>query len=414
MFILTNNIKAEGYGVFTMLVLAMTLIMLVVDLVAGSPLIYFTSRKNTKSLIVTSWIWTFLSIAFFIFVGYFLLLFPSFRTLIIPDGYDWYIIIFAFLNAICYINFNILMGKEMIKEFNISFMVHIVTVVLMLCFFVFGMDIISVHAYLYAVYIAYLFAFVLSGFYLWPHLGKYEGIHIRSDIKDLIRYGAFGQMANTIQMTNKRLSFYIIRDIFGFSSVGVYNSGTQLTEGLRLIGTSISMVQFSRISNTDDKEYAKKLSLTLLKLTILITASALLVMVLIPSTVFTWALGEDFEFVKPVIVSLSPGVLALSASMIFSHYFSGTGRPKYNTWASAIGAVFTLSLVFVLIPAYGYMGAGIATSIAYTSSCIYQFFIFRKLSGASMSEFMISKEDSLLFKEIMLIIYKKIRKTDKN
>ncbi len=393
MIMLTNNIGADGFGIYTLLVLSMSLIMLFVDLVAGSGLIYFTSRRNIVSLLATSYVWLILTLLFFIGIGYLLNFTPNFKAFFIPEGFEIQILIFTFLNGINYINFNILMGKEKIKEFNISFTIHIISVVVFLSFFLFVIKEKTAYAYLGAVYSAYGISFLVSLYYMLPMVDFQKPIHILSDIKHIIAFGFYGQGANAIQLTNKRLNHIIIGKLLGVGSLGIYSSGVQLTEGLRLIGISISMVQFSRISNTDDKEYACRLSIQLLKFTVITTALALFCIIIIPEHTFTWILGNDFVGVKPIILSLSIGVLSLAASMIFSHYFSGIGKPHYNMWATGIGATFTIFLSFMLIPKYGFVGAGITTSLAYTTALIYQVIIFTKITQTKLTAFIPQKQD---------------------
>ncbi|MBI9032936.1 MAG: polysaccharide biosynthesis C-terminal domain-containing protein [Bacteroidales bacterium] len=94
--------------------------------------------------------------------------------------------------------------------------------------------------------------------------------------------------------------------------------------------------------------------------------------------------------------------------MILSHYFSGMGMPKYNMWSSAFGAIFTFALIFYLIPNYGYVGAGITTSAAYSVSFIYQLFIFIKKSDAKAYEFFLTRKDINEFcSEIRFLIVRK-------
>jgi O-antigen/teichoic acid export membrane protein len=103
--------------------------------------------------------------------------------------------------------------------------------------------------------------------------------------------------------------------------------------------------------------------------------------------------SEDFTEVKPIIIALSPGVVALAANNILSHYFSGLGNPKVNMWANLVGLVFTIVLAFTLIPAFGYMGAAITASVSYISSVIYQYFVFKKETRTRFTDWIPVKKD---------------------
>jgi len=212
-------------------------------------------------------------------------------------------------------------------------------------------------------------------------------------MRKILKYGLPTQSAVMLHIGNKRLSFYFIRIFAGLSPLGIYSAAVQLTEGLRLIGQSISLVQYSTISNSRDKEYARVLSIRLMKFTLILTLLALLVLLVIPESVYDLAFSRDFTVIKTVVLILSPGVLALAANTIFSHYFSGVGQPAVNLHANVVGFVFTLVFAFLLIPPYGYLGAAATASVNYLASVVYQYIIFKRQTRTRFSEWVLQKED---------------------
>jgi O-antigen/teichoic acid export membrane protein len=160
--------------------------------------------------------------------------------------------------------------------------------------------------------------------------------------------------------------------------VGVYTSGTQVSEATKLIGNSIALVQFSSISNMDDRKKAADLTVTFLKLAVILTALCMVVICLIPKSIYAWIFTEEFAEIKDVLVCLSPGMVFMAANMIFSHYFSGVNLPKHNLYGSLVGLVVTIASIFILIPKYGIIGAGASVSLTYLATIIYQWRIFKK------------------------------------
>jgi len=222
----------------------------------------------------------------------------------------------------------------------------------------------------------------------------------------MFSFGSMSQLANLLQVLNRRFSFYFIKPMLGRAPLGIYNAGTQVSEGLKIIGQSISLVQFSVISNkVGEDEYNKHLTLTLLKFTVIITFLALIVLLVLPENFYTMIFGEGFGEIKTVIICLAPGILAMASSMIFSHYFSGTGRP--NMIASLIGFIATLIAIYPLVKYYGYIGAGLMTSFAFIVGAIYQFIIFKKLTSAGIKDFMIGSDDFRLARNILTTFVKK-------
>jgi len=397
LWVTTNYLGKEGVGTISLIILDIAIILLLNDFIGGSALVYFTPRKNISELLIISYIWAFIVVI--IFFGLFRLLsfFPVIYNTVIPSGFEYHILVVGLLNILSFINLNILVGKENIKMYNTIFLIQIITLFLSLVFFIFIIQKVEVISYVYSMYISQSISFILGVFCLKKYFKFQNQNHIFSLIKEILKYGSMTQFANIIHLTNKRFSFYIIKSFIGVGSLGIYSAGVQLSEGLRLIGQSISIVQFARISNTTDMDYAKRLTLQLLKFTVIVTAFCMLILLIIPTDVFEYIFSKDFGDIRPVMFSLSVGVVAIAASMIFSHYFSGTGKPKFNAISSGVGLIFTLVFAFILIPKYGIIGAGITATLAYSASAIYQFFIFIRITKVKLSEFLINKNDILFF-----------------
>jgi len=394
LLLITNKIGSEGFGVIALIMVDITIIQMLVDLVAGSALIYFSSRTNAGQLLFPAYLWT--AFIIFFFFGLSLLtraLFPVLHATIIPAGYNIHIMALALLNALMITHYNLLIGRERIKTYNIIFTLQIL---MMLGAFLTGIFIIKDHSplsYVHALYAAYATGALLAFVVVLKKSGKLQLKGWPQVLRQVVHFGFISFIANILNVGNKRISFYVLRYFTSLSVLGIYNAGVQLTEGLRIIGQSISLVQFSTISNTQDLEYAKTLTIRLMKFTLALTLSALVILLVIPEDLYSMIFGKDFTDVKPIIIALSPGVMALAANNIFSHYFSGLGNPKVNMWANLVGLVFTIILAFTLIPAFGYIGAATAASASYLSSVIYQYFIFKKATNTRISDWIPVKKD---------------------
>lgn len=403
LLLITNEIGSEGLGTIGLILLDIAIIQLVVDLIGGSPIIYFASRTNVSKLVLPAYLWIIIVTAlFFFFSKALMLFFPVAYETAIPAGYEIQIMSLAVLNALMLIHYNLLIGKGKIKQYNIIFTIQITTLLLafLLQLYVFGN--LEVTSFLNALYLAYGTGAAL-GFILMVRSEKdwiMKGWQ-KTSVK-VLRYGFITQIANLLNIGNKRFSYYFIKYFTSMSALGIFTAGVQLTEGLRVIGQSISLVQFSAISNSKDKNYARILTIKLMKFSVLLTMSAVIVLIALPENFYIWVFSKEFEGVKMVIIALSPGVIALAANNIFSHYFSGLGNPKINLWSNVIGFIFTIGLAVVLIPAFGITGAAITTSASYISSVVYQYLIFFKHTQTRFSDWMPRKSDFHDFKRIVV------------
>lgn len=402
LLLLTNKIGSEGLGTIGLILLDITIIQLVIDLVAGSAVIYFASRTNTGQLLIPAYTWIALVLILFYFIGKTIgFLFPEFYTNTIPPGHEMDILGLALLNGMMLTHYNFLIGKEKIRTYNIIFTIQITMLLITFLTILFIKNDQSINAYLTGLYFAYGTGSFLGFIALVRMTEAWEIEGWRRVFAKVVRFGIVTQIANILNIGNKRLSYYFVSFFKGLTPLGIFTAGIQLTEGLRLIGQSISLVQFSTISNTSEVEYARTLTIRLMKFSVILTLLAVFILVALPESTYTWLFSKDFSGVKPVIVALGPGVVALAANNIFSHYFSGLGNPKVNLWSNVVGMVFTISLAVLLIPVYGILGAAITTSASYISSVIYQYFVFVRQTGTRFSEWIPAKQDIADFKRIV-------------
>lgn len=396
LWIAANELGKEAWGIAGIILLDISLILLLVDLMS-STLVYFTPRRNPTSLMIVAYAWTMLVTLLTALIFGMLSLFPPLLNSLVPEGYALHILILVVINSLNSIHMGILLGQGKIAAFNSLFSLQFSLMLSAMAFFVYVMGIRNEQAFVFALYVSYSVPALVSLFIINPRLSMSRFVEFRPLLNEMLRFGSIMQLSGVLHLLNKRLSFFFLRAFSGYGAVGIYNSGVQLTEGLRLIGQSISLVQYSRISNSTDDDYSRRISIQLLKFSVLATTLAILVLLAVPRIVFERLLTKDFGDITFVILSLAPGVIALSANTIFSHYFSGMGKPKYNLNAALIGLGITIPLLLILIPLWGLTGAGISASIAYVATVVYQWLVFRKITRTKLHEILLTKTDITAF-----------------
>lgn len=399
LWLATNYLGSAAWGLSGIILLDISLILLVADM-AGNAIVYFTPRRKVSSLLVISMAWSVMVVIALGLIFIVLQSFPDFFSIIVPNGYAVHILVLVLIASFNGFIINILLGKGNILVFNSLFVVQMVAMLLAMSYFIFVLNQRDETAFVGALYVSYLITLLL-GIILIINVLRIDSDKEKATLKEMLHFGLMTQLSSITHLLNKRLGFYFIRNISGFGAVGVYHSGTQITEGLRIIGQSIALVQMSAISNSNDKQYAKTLTLQLLKLSVLLTFFGVLMIAFIPSSFFTRFFGKEFGDIKTVFIYLSPGVIALSANAIFSHFFSGTGIPKYNFYASIVGLLVIIPAVILLVPAFGIEGAAGATSLAYLAAVAYQWIVFQSRTQTKFRDLFLNHED-LKFVRLML------------
>lgn len=389
---------AEGYGTIVLLILGITFIQLVNNFVGGSALIYLVPRERVGHLFLLSYAWALIVAV----IGANLL----FLFKLIPPEFRHETMLLSLISSWASINMMIILGRERIKLYNILSVLQTLLIFCSILFFVFILKRNSIDYYIYALYIAYLSTFLISLISIRTDLIINDISTIGNSIKPILQYGGLIQLANIFQFFNYRLSYYFLEKFSGKSELGKFAIGVQLAEGIWILAKSVALVQYARLSNEpDNPEYAKNTTLIFLKLTVSGTLIMLAVLLALPQSVFTWIFGADFINIRSVILILSPGILALAACNILSHYFSGTGRPGFNTISSAIGFAVVIISGFILIPGLGIIGAGLATTLSHLSVFIYQAYWFKKISKSTFKEITFTASDlKKMVKELKAIL----------
>src|SRR5690606_33036864 len=105
---------------------------------------------------------------------------------------------------------------------------------------------------------------------------------------------------------------------------------------------SVSTVQYARVSNATDNHASLAISIRLGKLNYLVTTLGIGILLLIPNGLYGDLFGIEFMEIKSHLYFLSIGIIALSLSNAFSHYFAGIGKHSINTFSSIFGLILTI------------------------------------------------------------------------
>lgn len=389
---------AEGVGTIGLIVLGITIILMINNLIGGTTLVYLVPREDNFKLLFISYIWA----VIVIFLFWIILKLFAF----VPLEYAGHVLVLSLIFSFSNINLYVLLGKQRIRDYNIITTLQYILQVGAIILLFQVLKWCSVMIYVKTLYLSYGFTFISTSWLVLRNVKRTNLRGLNPVLKRVSRLGSFVQVANVIQMMNYRLSYYIIDFFVGRIGLGMFHFGNQLAEGTWVVGKSVAIVQYAGISNSNDREYAKRLTLRLMKLTFLASVMIIAFFLVLPDKVFLF-FGKDFSHTRQIMAFLSLGIVSNAVSMMFSHYFAGLGKPQINTIASSIGLVFTVGLGFWLIPEHGIIGAAITASFSYLSSLLFLVFMFIRRAKPRARDFMLSYSDFTMIKKEMTKLLKK-------
>lgn len=354
--LVSRYLGAEGRGEISLLLVTITVLLNFTYLFGGGTLVYLIPRTDVFQLFIPSYIWCFIVSL----CGYFLIL--SIKS--IPTYIAFHASILALLNGWFYINTTILLGKEEIGANNLLRLLHsFLTITFVIVFFLLFKKV-DISAYILSLYIAFSFCFLLSLLKIKKYF-VFSFTKFREHLIPLLKMGFLNQVGDVLLLLCLRLNFYILNKYSGEAALGVYSNATAITEAILLITGSITVVQYSKIANSKDKQYSLDLTFRLTRISILVCSILLIPLLLLPSGFFIFIFGADFKEIPLAIQALAPGILFYNIGLIISHYFEGTGKYKVKAISAMLGLIVMVISSLIILPSFGLIEAGIISSLSY-------------------------------------------------
>lgn len=360
--LISRELGAEIKGNHALFVVGVSIIHLFTNLFAGSSLGYLAPRFPLRFLMRMSGFWSLLSGGI---CGLILWLLG-----LLPEGMEWYIIGSGILFAVWNSYAAILLGRQQNTAYNILLLINPFLSVAFLSLLLFTIQP-NLYAFANGYAASQLITLVLA-FVILKRLPETLKDAVPYDWKKLFKHGIYIQLANITQFFNYRMLYYLIDEFFGRAFLGVYSNALALAESIWMVSKSISTVQFSRIVNSANDDEARSITAKYVPISALVSFVGIVVLLLIPGSFFSSLFGRDFSEVSGLMPWISPAILALSISTIYSHYFAGKGLNDINFYGSLINLLALLLVFFVSEPFLGKMAAPFSASLSFVAMTVYQ------------------------------------------
>jgi O-antigen/teichoic acid export membrane protein len=370
---------ADGRGYIGILGYAMTFLMIISDFVGGSSLITLIPKINLKSLLLPSYLWSFLVCS----IGYLFL--PFFDD--VPEELYPHIFALTFMLAIITVNYSVFIGKQLLQWRNwLAVLIVLGNLALITTMVkVYGSE--DVFVYVQGLYLGEGIAFLLSLVVIFSKFGKEFSKPFKWH-KDIFKLGFWSQLGHLTQFFNYRLSYIAILWVLSRPDLGLYATVFVLAESIWIFGNSIGTVQHMKIVNSADKDFHVDLTLRYMKLSGLITVIAVAVGVVIPQEFWTWLLGSEFSEFRYTFIWLAPGVVFLGFSTVLSHYYHAKQRFVSLFLANFTGLVVKIAALLVFWIGLELWHVALATSFGLLAILVHLTLLFKRETGIGFRSFL--------------------------
>lgn len=206
-------------------------------------------------------------------------------------------------------------------------------------------------------------------------------------------YSLVTVVTNFIQFLAYRIDYWIIDYMYDDNKLGIYSVAVRLVQMFWILPLLFGGILFPGTAGKL-KEFSLQKMLSLLR----VMNTLNFIAAIISFFVFAWAIPFFFgkaytDGILPFQLLL-PGIILFCDTTILGAYFAGHNRLKINLVGSTICFFIILLFDILLIPSYGIAGAAMASTIGYGISGLYSTYRFIKLTHVSLSDiFIVRKAD---------------------
>jgi O-antigen/teichoic acid export membrane protein len=191
--------------------------------------------------------------------------------------------------------------------------------------------------------------------------------HARADlVRPLAAYGAAQLAGLTPATLNQQLDQLILSQTVPPADLGRYAIATSLTMLPLSAVSAIGFVAFPRLASKRGVTAATR---RLQRLAILSSAGLTLAIIVPLAVGAPWLVplvfGAAYGGAVPLIWILAPGAVFWACAQVVADLLQGRGHPGVGAWAQGIALVFTIALLFALLPLIGVYAAAIASTVSY-------------------------------------------------
>lgn len=371
----TRYLGLEGQGTSGLLSFGILLTVTLSNVVGGGAAVYLIPRMAHGASVWPSVIWAFASA---LMVGLFFSATGWLSTDLILHAATLGLLqsLFIYLSQIT-------LARGQSKAYNIGASAQSIALVatLVVSYMVLGWT--SVSAMIGSLYLSFCLTFLIFLLFTQHEWKQARRTHWLKNGLQMMHLGKFAQGGNALHLLNQRSSLVILENMStaGRAQAGLYSLALYAAEAVWTFSKSLSVDQYARISQTDKKEEHHKLTGKYLRLSLGVSFILLIVMALIPESWLSAVLGKPLPGIRMALWLFIPGILANSLSIIYAHFFSGTGRHKENFIASGLGLLTGGCTALLSIPDCGVAGATAAASVSFITQWIYMFYRYRSIKS---------------------------------
>jgi O-antigen/teichoic acid export membrane protein len=204
-----------------------------------------------------------------------------------------------------------------------------------------------------------------------------------SVIPRLINFGYRTQASNLTNLFNQRIDQLVLSVVVPPRQLGLYAVAVTLSTAVTVFPQAAGIVTFSRGSSqhSDDAKETIGISFRASLIWLLLSSGALYAFA---PFLIRLVFGSAFDGSIVACRILLPGAVMIGLNQVLYNGSGALGRPGLPSFAEGVSMAVTAIGLCLLVPRYGYVGAAIISSIAYTMSFVLMLVLAHRQLGLSL------------------------------
>ena len=198
--------------------------------------------------------------------------------------------------------------------------------------------------------------------------------------KSLLSFGWKTQLSNVTSFANQRLDQLLLSLFVPPRQLGLYVVAVTVASALGFLPQAAGIVTYAAGSNLNANEAGRIISRSLQACLVCLGLGCSLLCVIVPWLI-PFAFGRDFGGAVLACRILLPGAVALGLSQVLYDGARALGHPALPSHAEGCSLIVTLGCLYLLVPRFGFVGAALASTLAYWTSLVAAFMLLKRRAG---------------------------------
>ena len=180
-----------------------------------------------------------------------------------------------------------------------------------------------------------------------------------------LRYGLRAYAGSLFSFLVLKSDVLVVTYLRGATETGYYSIAVGLADILLMLPAVVGTVLFPRLSAAPDLLERWRLTKRVLGVMVPAVLLALVVTLVVGRPFIRLAYGTAFDPSFPAVAWLLPGIGCLAVNMVLMNFFASCGMPAVVVYSPLLALVFNVTANLVVVPALGFVGASMTSSVSY-------------------------------------------------